>query len=90
MRRASLREMQQISRPRPATRRRERRTALRSSTPAATATASRITQTCAFGHVVAHSGGLPGFGSQMRWLPEYGVGLIALGNRTYTGWGGAD
>ncbi len=24
----------------------------------------------------------------MRWLPEYGVGIIALGNRTYTGWGG--
>jgi CubicO group peptidase (beta-lactamase class C family) len=47
-----------------------------------------ITQSCAFGHVVAHSGGLPGFGSLMRWLPEYGVGVIALGNRTYTGWGG--
>ena len=23
----------------------------------------------------------------MRWLPEYGVGMIAFGNRTYTGWG---
>ncbi len=22
----------------------------------------------------------------MRWLPEYGVGIVALGNRTYTGW----
>lgn len=48
----------------------------------------RVTESCEFGHVVAHSGGLPGFGSQMRWLPEYGVGLIAFGNRTYTGWGG--
>jgi hypothetical protein len=47
----------------------------------------RVSQTCQFGHVVAHAGGLPGFGSQMRWLPEYGVGLIAFGNRTYTGWG---
>ena len=47
----------------------------------------RITQTCAFRHIVAHSGGLPGFGSLMRWLPEYGVGLIAIGNLTYTGWG---
>ncbi|MDH4063353.1 MAG: hypothetical protein OEW19_03060, partial [Acidobacteriota bacterium] len=46
------------------------------------------TQTCQFGHVVAHSGGLPGFGSIMRWLPEYGVGIIAFGNRTYSGWGG--
>jgi CubicO group peptidase (beta-lactamase class C family) len=47
-----------------------------------------ITQACEYGHLVAHSGGLPGFGSLMRWLPEYGVGVIALGNRTYTGWGG--
>jgi hypothetical protein len=36
--------------------------------------------------MVAHSGGLPGFGSVMRWLPEYGVGIIAFGNLTYTGW----
>ena len=46
-----------------------------------------ISQNCVFRHVVAHSGGLPGFGSQMRWLPEYGVGIIAFGNLTYTGWG---
>jgi hypothetical protein len=46
-----------------------------------------ISQTCAFRHVVAHSGGLPGFGSIMRWLPEYGVGIIAFGNLTYTSWG---
>jgi hypothetical protein len=46
-----------------------------------------ITTNCLFAHIVAHSGGLPGFGSQMRWLPEYGVGIIAFGNRTYTGWG---
>ncbi|WP_298207592.1 serine hydrolase domain-containing protein [Ferrimicrobium sp.] len=36
------------------------------------------------GRVVGHSGGLPGFGSRMEWLPEYGVGLVALANRTYT------
>jgi hypothetical protein len=47
----------------------------------------RISQTCTFPFVVAHSGGLPGFGSQMRWLPDYGVGVIAFGNLTYTGWG---
>ena len=29
---------------------------------------------------------LPGFGTQMRWLPEYGVSVIAFGNLTYTGW----
>ena len=35
------------------------------------------------GHVVGHSGGYPGFGSHMRWHPASGVGVIALGNRTY-------
>lgn len=48
----------------------------------------RVSQNCQYGHIVAHSGGLPGFGSQMRWLPDYGVGIIALGNLTYTGWTG--
>jgi CubicO group peptidase (beta-lactamase class C family) len=35
------------------------------------------------GHMVAHSGGLPGFGSNMRWSIDRGVGIIALGNVTY-------
>jgi hypothetical protein len=48
----------------------------------------RVTQSCQFDHVVAHSGGLPGYGSLMQWLPEYGVGFIAFGNVTYTGWAG--
>ena len=39
--------------------------------------------------MVAHSGGLPGYGSLMRWLPDYGVGIIAFGNVTYTGWNNA-
>jgi CubicO group peptidase (beta-lactamase class C family) len=47
-----------------------------------------VTQTCDVRAMVAHSGGLPGYGSQMRWLPDYGVGLIAFGSLTYTGWGG--
>lgn len=46
-----------------------------------------VRQTCRFRITVAHSGGLPGFGSLMRWLPEYGVGIVAMGNLTYTGWG---
>jgi CubicO group peptidase (beta-lactamase class C family) len=46
----------------------------------------RVQQTCLFPTSVSHTGGLPGFGSIMRWLPEYGVGIVALGNRTYTGW----
>lgn len=35
---------------------------------------------------VSHSGGLPGYGSQWVFLPEYGLGLVALANRTYAGW----
>ena len=85
IRRSSLREMQQVA---------------RASVPAVTRDATgnvvlnaggygfglRVASTCTFAHVVSHSGGLPGFGSQMRWLPDYGVGLIAFGNRTYSGW----
>ncbi|MBM4186661.1 MAG: beta-lactamase family protein [Gemmatimonadetes bacterium] len=86
VRRASVREMQQIWRYNGAT-------VGRDSTGAATLSAGGygyglgIRETCRFGAVVSHSGGLPGFGSQMRWLPDYGVGLVALGNLTYTGWG---
>lgn len=36
------------------------------------------------GRIVGHSGGLPGFGSRMEWLPDCGIGLVALANRTYT------
>ena len=35
------------------------------------------------GRVVQHSGGYPGFGSHMRWHPASGLGVVALGNRTY-------
>jgi CubicO group peptidase (beta-lactamase class C family) len=37
------------------------------------------------GVVVQHSGGYPGFGSNMRWHPATGLGVIALANRTYAG-----
>ncbi len=32
---------------------------------------------------IAHSGGLPGFGSQWRIMPDYGIGIVAFANRTY-------
>jgi CubicO group peptidase (beta-lactamase class C family) len=35
------------------------------------------------GTVVTHSGGLPGYGSHMRWLPDRNIGLVALSNVTY-------
>lgn len=45
----------------------------------------RITSDCRFEHIVAHGGGLPGFGSYMEWLPDYGVGLFAMATLTYSG-----
>ena len=38
----------------------------------------------AAGRIVGHSGGYPGFGSNMRWHPATGLAVIALGNGTYT------
>jgi CubicO group peptidase (beta-lactamase class C family) len=46
----------------------------------------RVAQDCDFRVAVSHTGGLPGYGSIMKWLPEHGVGIIALGSLTYTGW----
>ena len=86
LKRSSLREMQQAWRPNTTTVTRDAsgNTLLN---VASYGYGLRIAQTCNFRHVVAHTGGLPGFGSQMRWLPEHGVGLIGFGSRTYTPWG---
>jgi CubicO group peptidase (beta-lactamase class C family) len=87
IRRASLREMQQAWRPS------STRVSLDKATGAPQLTASAYgyglshTQTCRFRTAIAHGGGLPGYGSLMRWLPDYGVGIIAFGNVTYAGWG---
>lgn len=43
---------------------------------------------CAWGRDLGHAGGLPGFGSHMRWLPDHGVGVVVLTSRTYGGAGG--
>jgi CubicO group peptidase (beta-lactamase class C family) len=42
-------------------------------------------ETSAWGRLVYHSGGYPGFGSHMRWHPETGLGVIVLANSTYAG-----
>ncbi|HLL97078.1 MAG TPA: serine hydrolase domain-containing protein [Spirosoma sp.] len=47
----------------------------------------RWNQNCTGRVDVGHSGGLPGFGSQWRILPDYGIGVIAYGNLTYAGLG---
>jgi len=85
VRRSSLREMQQVSRPAPSSAVRDATGNLRLIT-GGYGFGLRVSTNCLFAHIVTHSGGLPGFGSQMRWLPEYGVGIIAFANRTYTGW----
>jgi CubicO group peptidase (beta-lactamase class C family) len=86
IKRASLREMQEVSRPAPATVTRTAAGGIQLNS-GGYAYGLRVSQSCAFEHIVAHSGGLPGFGSVMQWLPDYGVGIVAFGNLTYTGWG---
>ena len=87
VRRSSVREMQQAWRAQPAF-------AVRSAVDAplqlvlsSYAYGLGVSQDCRFNYIVGHGGGLPGYGSLERWLPEYGVGLIAMGNLTYTGFG---
>ena len=40
---------------------------------------------CVLGPVLFHGGGFPGFGSHMLLIPDAGVGVFALTNRTYAG-----
>jgi len=87
IKRSSLREMQQVSRPAPATVVRDRSTGAVQLNSGGYGFGLRISQSCSFSHIVAHGGGLPGFGTVMTWLPEHGVGIIAFGNLTYTNWG---
>lgn len=87
LRRASLREMQQLWRSSGASVTRDGNGALH-LTAGGYAFGLRVSQSCSFRYIVSHTGGLPGFGSIMQWLPDYGVGIIAFGNLTYTGWGG--
>lgn len=88
IRRASLREMQQPSRPSGTRVTRDAATGAVRLASSSYGFGLGVQQTCDFRATVQHSGGLPGFGSLMRWLPDYGVGIVALGSLTYTGWGG--
>ncbi len=40
---------------------------------------------CILGPVLFHGGGFPGYGSHMLLIPDAGVGVFALTNRTYAG-----
>jgi CubicO group peptidase (beta-lactamase class C family) len=46
-----------------------------------------ITKDCEGRMMVAHSGGLPGFGSNWRILPDYSIGVILFANVTYASTG---
>ena len=87
VRRASLREMQQPWRPSAMRVTRDSSTNATRLTSTSYGYGLSVTQTCDFRSMIAHGGGLPGYGSRMQWLPDYGVGIIAFGNLTYTGWG---
>jgi CubicO group peptidase (beta-lactamase class C family) len=87
IKRSSSREMQTISRPRPPAVTRDASGAIQLFA-GGYAYGLRVSSSCLFATIVAHTGGLPGFGSLMMWLPDYGVGIIAFGNRTYSGWTG--
>ncbi len=87
VRRASVREMQQVARFGGASARRDTATGALTLAAGGYGYGLGVTANCDFPAVVSHSGGLPGFGSMMRWLPGAGVGIVALGNLTYTGWG---
>ena len=43
----------------------------------------RISKNCNGVYSVAHSGGLPGFGSNYVFYPDYGVGIMSFCNLTY-------
>ncbi len=58
-------------------------TACRQAT--AYAMAWRVAQDCDLGLTLAHGGGYPGYGSHVMLMPDYGVGIFALSNRTYAG-----
>src|SRR5215204_845557 len=88
IKRSSAREMQQAWRPSPASAFRPTVDAPLQIGVSAYGYGLGVSQDCRFGHVVGHGGGLPGYGSLMRWLPEYGVGLIGMSNQTYQGFNG--
>lgn len=45
----------------------------------------RVAQDCDLGLTLAHGGGYPGYGSHIMLMPDRGVGIFAMANRTYAG-----
>ncbi|HEX8154724.1 MAG TPA: serine hydrolase domain-containing protein, partial [Thermoanaerobaculia bacterium] len=86
IRRSSAREMQQAARSVNATAGRASVDAPLTMTSVSYGYGLNVVRDCRFAQLVSHSGGLPGYGSIMAWLPEHGVGVIAMGNVRYAGW----
>ncbi len=83
VRRSSVREMNQMWRPANLTVTRNNGTI--QAVESGYGFGLRIQSNCHFEQVVGHGGGLPGFGSYMLWLPDYGVGMFAMATLTYAG-----
>jgi CubicO group peptidase (beta-lactamase class C family) len=79
VRRSSIREMNHMWTPANLT------TSRTQSTESGYGFGLRIASDCRFELIASHGGGLPGFGSFMSWLPDYGVGMFAMANLTYAG-----
>ena len=83
LRRASRREMQQVARHIPAALTRDSVDGRLRLTGGGYGMGLEAREHLELGAMVTHSGGLPGFASNMRWLPGRGVGAVALANLTY-------
>ncbi len=84
VRRSSVREMQQSWSATTLTMKRRTLSGRACSLTSAYGYGLRIMQDCDGRRYVGHSGGLPGFGSYWLLLPDYGIGVVAFTNQTYT------
>lgn len=85
VRRATVRELAQGSNF-PRLRQRLGHTGATSCSQASTYGMGMIVATdCELGLTLSHGGGYPGYGSHVLLLPDYGVGVFAFTNRSYSG-----
>lgn len=83
LRRSSLREMQRCANPRMLTPKKKKVGAPFRHEVGGYAYGLFASYAEELGQIVGHSGGLPGFGSHMVWLPDHDVGVVTLANSTY-------
>lgn len=85
VRRASVRELAQGAN-HPRVRQRSGKSGANACRQAATYGMGMIVAVdCDLGLTLSHGGGYPGYGSHVLLLPDYGIGIFALANRTYAG-----